>query len=300
MKAQKLLMNLNSVLSGEILPNHFALRRLCSSLYIQRRHLSSRVRVPCAGVPEFFEKEWTEPQSSPDLKVEFDASIDCKKFPSIIIGSSKRVELYDGSSGSSSSAQSRQEVFSDSNGENWALPARLYEPWSSLPLHLQEVNSSSSEVMEIEGKIETLLSHKSIEKEIERLVDDPVIVKKPSRKACASSRSTSDVTTVEVLLDQPIGSVRGLNKRQSNQLEKHGFYTVCFQEYYDLNPFALEFICSHMLLEHLNLLEFFLLPLQLRKLLHHFPRTYADLQNAQNGINDGEYTISIGKIESSK
>lgn len=220
-------MILNSGLSGEILSDRFALRRLCSCVYIPTRPLSSRVCVKHARVSEFSEKEWTDRQSNHDLKVEFDATIECKKFPSIIIGSSKRVDLYDGPSGCSSSAQSHQEFFSDSTGESWALPARLCEPWSPLPLHFQEANSPSDE-LEIDKNIETLLSHKSLEKEIERLVDNPVIAEKPSTKAGSSLRSTSDVTMVEVLLDQPIGSVHGLNKWQSNRLEKHGFHTVCF------------------------------------------------------------------------
>lgn len=42
------------------------------------------------------------------------------------------------------------------------------------------------------------------------------------------------------------------------------------------------------------------LSMQLRKLLQHFPRTYADLQNAQIGIDDGQYLISIGEVLSSR
>lgn len=40
--------------------------------------------------------------------------------------------------------------------------------------------------------------------------------------------------------------------------------------------------------------------MQLRKLLHHFPRTYADLQNAQIDLDDGQYFIFIGEIISSR
>ncbi|CAN6675474.1 unnamed protein product [Malus baccata var. baccata] len=39
---------------------------------------------------------------------------------------------------------------------------------------------------------------------------------------------------------------------------------------------------------------------KLRQLLHHFPRTYADLQNAQMKIDDGQYLIFIGKVLSSR
>ncbi|KAL0396718.1 UNVERIFIED_CONTAM: Mitogen-activated protein kinase [Sesamum calycinum] len=38
----------------------------------------------------------------------------------------------------------------------------------------------------------------------------------------------------------------------------------------------------------------------LRKLLHHFPRTYVDLQNAEMEIDDGQYLIFVGKIMSSR
>ncbi|KAG0500228.1 hypothetical protein HPP92_000300 [Vanilla planifolia] len=37
-----------------------------------------------------------------------------------------------------------------------------------------------------------------------------------------------------------------------------------------------------------------------RKLLHHFPRTYADLQTAPTEINDGDYLIFVGKVSSSR
>ncbi|XP_009783194.1 ATP-dependent DNA helicase homolog RECG, chloroplastic isoform X2 [Nicotiana sylvestris] len=68
---------------------------------------------------------------------------------------------------------------------------------------------------------------------------------------------------VEVMLDQSISFIPGLSKRNSRQLENCGFHT-------------------------------------LRKLLQHFPRTYADLQNAQIGIEDGQYLIFVGKILSSR
>ncbi|KAH9794778.1 ATP-dependent DNA helicase [Citrus sinensis] len=68
---------------------------------------------------------------------------------------------------------------------------------------------------------------------------------------------------IEPLLDKCISCVPGLSKRLYHQLENCGFYT-------------------------------------LRKLLHHFPRTYADLQNAQIDLDDGQYFIFIGEIISSR
>uniref|UniRef100_A0A803N0M4 DNA helicase n=1 Tax=Chenopodium quinoa TaxID=63459 RepID=A0A803N0M4_CHEQI len=65
------------------------------------------------------------------------------------------------------------------------------------------------------------------------------------------------------ILDKPISSIKGLSKRHSRQLEECDFHT-------------------------------------LRKLLHHFPRTYADLQNSHMGIEDGQYLIFVGRIMTSR
>ncbi|XP_071926514.1 ATP-dependent DNA helicase homolog RECG1, chloroplastic/mitochondrial-like isoform X2 [Coffea arabica] len=65
------------------------------------------------------------------------------------------------------------------------------------------------------------------------------------------------------ILDRSINCIPGLTKRQYSQLENCGFHT-------------------------------------LRKLLHHYPRTYANLQNAEVSIDDGQYLIFVGKILSSR
>ncbi|KAI3760002.1 hypothetical protein L1987_50390 [Smallanthus sonchifolius] len=66
-----------------------------------------------------------------------------------------------------------------------------------------------------------------------------------------------------LILDKSICCVPALSKKKCSQLENCGFHTI-------------------------------------RKLLSHFPRTYADLQNAQITINDGPYLIFIGKVISSR
>lgn len=68
---------------------------------------------------------------------------------------------------------------------------------------------------------------------------------------------------VELILDKSISCMDGLTKRHIGQLQNCGFHT-------------------------------------LRKLLHHFPRTYADMQNARSGIDDGQYMLFVGKILSSR
>ncbi|XP_051122239.1 ATP-dependent DNA helicase homolog RECG, chloroplastic isoform X2 [Andrographis paniculata] len=79
----------------------------------------------------------------------------------------------------------------------------------------------------------------------------------------AVSVNQQTAMTVAEILDGHIRGMNGLTKRQLHLLENCGFYT-------------------------------------LRKLLHHFPRTYADLQNAEMEINDGQYLIFVGKIVSSR
>ncbi|XP_072959822.1 ATP-dependent DNA helicase homolog RECG1, chloroplastic/mitochondrial isoform X1 [Typha angustifolia] len=82
----------------------------------------------------------------------------------------------------------------------------------------------------------------------------------------ASSKETnykSPVTPDEPVLDKPVRCIPGTTSRQCRQLEDSGFHTV-------------------------------------RKLLHHFPRTYADLQNAQGSIDDGHYLMFVGTILSSR
>ncbi|XP_054809412.1 ATP-dependent DNA helicase homolog RECG, chloroplastic [Prosopis cineraria] len=76
-------------------------------------------------------------------------------------------------------------------------------------------------------------------------------------------RSHVKLTPNELFLDKPINCIPGLSKRNFQQLENCGFHT-------------------------------------LRKLLHHYPRTYADLQNAHAQITDGQYLIFVGKILSSR
>ncbi|WOL02895.1 ATP-dependent DNA helicase [Canna indica] len=70
-------------------------------------------------------------------------------------------------------------------------------------------------------------------------------------------------TPTESVLDKRIRSLPGLTSRQYRQLEDSGFYTV-------------------------------------RKLLHHFPRTYADLQHAQDAIVEGHYLMFVGTVLSSR
>ncbi|XP_004498302.1 ATP-dependent DNA helicase homolog RECG1, chloroplastic/mitochondrial isoform X3 [Cicer arietinum] len=76
-------------------------------------------------------------------------------------------------------------------------------------------------------------------------------------------QSQSNLTLNELSLDKSVDCLLGLTKRQYQLLDNCGLHT-------------------------------------LRKLLHHFPRSYANLQNAHAKIDDGQYLIFVGEVLSSR
>ncbi|CAD6242698.1 unnamed protein product [Miscanthus lutarioriparius] len=82
------------------------------------------------------------------------------------------------------------------------------------------------------------------------------------KKSCPESLSDA-ITSDNSILDKSIRCLPGTTSRQYRQLEDAGFHTV-------------------------------------RKLLQHFPRTYADLQNPQGPIEDGQYIMLFGTVISSR
>ncbi|KAK2635364.1 hypothetical protein Ddye_030156 [Dipteronia dyeriana] len=181
-----------------------------------------------------------EKQSGMNLKDamnDVDVPLACKLFPSIILGSSPPVELYDETQLNSDirsllEAQSCEEFHPNSIGEKWVDLDTACETKPSLHSPLPDASSS---IVREENDFDSSLG----------------------------PEPQSDVASFELLLDRCVSCVPGLNKRLCRQLENYGFHT-------------------------------------LRKLLHHFPRTYADLQNAQIEIEDGQYLIFIGTILSSR
>lgn len=185
-------------------------------------------------------------------KEEFDMNFDdvvslvCKKFPSITMGTSPAVELYDGTS---SWSENRGIV-----AGKWVDPVQPYESWPSLYSDLLDAKPSSF----VENCSHTLPS--SPEHVVLESDRDMVMVEE-----CSSDldlKSQNSATLVELFLDKSVSCISGLSKKQCHMLEKCGLYT-------------------------------------LRKLLYHFPRTYADLQNTEI-IDDGKYIILFGKILSSR
>ncbi|CAN6233742.1 unnamed protein product [Urochloa humidicola] len=90
------------------------------------------------------------------------------------------------------------------------------------------------------------------------------IVQEPAVDKETHPESLSDaITTDNSILDKNIRCLPGTTSRQYRQLEDGGFHTV-------------------------------------RKLLQHFPRTYADLQNPHGPIEDGQYIMLFGTVISSR
>lgn len=194
-----------------------------------------------------------------DAKDEFDESLACKRFPSIILGSSPKVELYDEAACSEFSrvlaTQSCEGFLPNAIGAQW-IQESSSQTWPSVsPEPPSDALSSLTE-----DCYETL-SSQPFPLETPKKSNSSVTVEESSIEV--GPELPPDAAAIELFLDRSINCIPGLSKRQCRQLENCGFHT-------------------------------------LRKLLHHFPRTYADLQSAQTAIDDGQYLIFIGKILSSR
>ncbi|CAN0871667.1 ATP-dependent DNA helicase homolog RECG, chloroplastic [Linum grandiflorum] len=204
---------------------------------------------------------------------DFDMSFACKKFPSLRFGSSAPIELYeettDGSVMESLLASTNDKEFISTGASmKWLDTDDLCEQLSPVQ-NLPDLNPTESEELR-DASIESETNEQLEGEELNHL---PLFTEKKN----LGNEEISDVVTVDDLsatkrpqvlpnaatLDAPLSCVPGLTTRQCNQLENYGFHT-------------------------------------LRKLLHHFPRTYADLRNAQVGVDDGQYLISVGKVLSSR
>uniref|UniRef100_A0A1J3CV23 DNA 3'-5' helicase n=1 Tax=Noccaea caerulescens TaxID=107243 RepID=A0A1J3CV23_NOCCA len=181
------------------------------------------------NVDDYFDKK-------SDEQVKKELEFACKKFPSITLGYSRPVELYSKNKSSKETRISENNFLPTPTHVGWLDPDSLS---GTFPPEILNVDSSNLREETSDGSSFT------------------------SQTATSEVETTSDGSAAHRFLDSSIGSMPGLSKRHSNQLDSCGFHTV-------------------------------------RKLLHHFPRTYVDLQNAQVGIEDGQYLIFVGKILSSK
>ncbi|XP_042500423.1 ATP-dependent DNA helicase homolog RECG, chloroplastic isoform X2 [Macadamia integrifolia] len=199
-----------------------------------------------------------------DVMDEFDASLASKRFPSITLGSSSVIELYDGTT----CQMGRVDLLPDESfggflpsslEEKWSEDDAIRETWPSLDLSLSNGNSSSS----LDDRNSFMLTSHPQSMALEDVgnSDSKVMVEESSTHIGLETQQNG--ASVELILDKPISCLPGLSKKLRHQLEECGIHTT-------------------------------------RKLLHLFPRTYADLQNPQGEINDGSYLIFFGKVSSSR
>ncbi|KAM7270270.1 hypothetical protein ACFE04_029484 [Oxalis oulophora] len=251
---------------------------------------------------------------------DFDISLVCKRFPSIILGSAPPIKLYEETT-KTHATESREtfqtnietlvknkmwpslhpdclnvnsvEVIEEYSGlaqspQSVTLETEKHEssidtieksstiveneeqldmasPWSAT-LETEKYKDSIDEKEKISAIVENeeqldVVSPRSATLETEKYEDS--IDAKGKFSAIVENEEQLDVVSAELFLDKSISCIPELSKRSFHQLENCGFYT-------------------------------------LRKILHHFPRTYADLQNPQVDVGDGQYLIFVGKVLSSK
>ncbi|XP_071702127.1 ATP-dependent DNA helicase homolog RECG1, chloroplastic/mitochondrial [Rutidosis leptorrhynchoides] len=229
-------------------------RKLCCKVFTSMCH---------DGRDEVFDEE----------KDDFDASLARKQFPSIMIGQSIAVELYDGVSDGpeKSSSDFTGKMCNDHLATKVVDPDMLYDSlgkiskdfnsfssYEFVSIKDQSTTGSTSSLSILQSGISSSKEEKSqnkVKSESKWSGDDS------SNKVALSGQLHSG--PFEPVLDKSISCVSTLSKKQCSQLENCGLHTI-------------------------------------RKLLNHFPRTYADLQNAQSRIDDGQYLIFVGKVMSSR
>ncbi|KAJ4843387.1 hypothetical protein Tsubulata_013284 [Turnera subulata] len=215
------------------------------------------------GAHDFIEDEKSGKQRGGNRKGvagDFDASWASMKFPSIILGSSPPVDLY------AESAYGLEEKIVSSVVE-WVGPDAIGEQWPSGDA-LPNINSSVSlETRDgVPGEGITFPLKETKEHTHNFPSNSEKILETGHKVGHTEETSTKvglEAQPYSAYLDSSINCIPKLTKRQCSQLEDCGFHTV-------------------------------------RKLLNHFPRTYADLRNAHVGVEDGQYMISVGKILSSR
>ncbi|KAK7407644.1 hypothetical protein VNO78_09621 [Psophocarpus tetragonolobus] len=267
--------------------------------------------------------------SSKDALDDLDISLICKRFPSITLGSAPRVDLYDGTTSGSErmntlATENFENFFSDSSEARW-VQSTLSEEWPSLYGNHSSVTSSTLKKEDscpsplppdlipsiYEEKLDQITREDSqmkvgMESQSNHTPNELFIEEWPSlygnhssvtsstlgkEDSCPSPlppdlmpsiyeekldqitredsqmkvgmESQSNHTPNELFIDKSITCIPGLSKRHYRQLDNCGFHT-------------------------------------LRKLLLHFPRSYANLQNAHAKIDDGQYLIFVGKVISSR
>lgn len=202
------------------------------------------------------------------------------KFPCIKIGDSAPIELYDDSAGmmcKETMLSGDLTNFILESGGNLETDREFADKCRPLGPSIANVNNPP--ISEESSLVTQNISHEpAVDAEVcaESLPDattadgnaldksESCLPGEPAVVMEASLESLADATSPDGnILDKGIRSLPGTTSRQYRKLEDGGFHTI-------------------------------------RKLLQHFPRTYADLQNPQGLIEDGQYIMFFGTIISSK
>lgn len=175
----------------------------------------------------FLENQRAEMQTemnSKDTVNAVDISLACKIFPSIKLGSSPPVELYDETVADSDvtnllAAQSYDEYFSISTGEK-SFDQVVCE--TKPPGHnpLPDVNTS---ILREDNYFGLPMSPQAIILKTEMISCDQNVIDYSEHVV---TELQLDVAPNELLLDKCISCLPGLSKRLCRQLENHGFHTV--------------------------------------------------------------------------
>lgn len=179
------------------------------------------------GLHDLIENERAEKHSTTNIKAamdNFDVSLVRKRFPSIIVGSSPRLELYDGATNfcqtrSLLETQSCEDFLSNSILEEQGR-LNVNETWHSLDSALPCLRTFSPS----EDHSATLhISHPPTPVTTEKNSNQPATLKEP-----VGLESQIDAASIELLLDRSISCIPGLRKKHCRQLEDCGFHTVGF------------------------------------------------------------------------
>ncbi|KAF3792525.1 ATP-dependent DNA helicase-like protein, partial [Nymphaea thermarum] len=204
-----------------------------------------------------------------------DISLVCSRFPSIMLGSTSFIELY-GEFPSLShesnlfSAESCEECLPRLESDNMIDPENSDKTWDIFGNCVSSVSASSLN----QGEAHSFPSvpdipAQGVNRKPEWVCTSSVkgetekVIMEPVPLVDTGDKSENCEATIVSIIDRPIDFIPGISTRHCRQLEKYGFYTM-------------------------------------RKLLKHFPRTYADLHNGQGTIEDGQYFAFVGKILSSR
>ncbi|RZB91695.1 ATP-dependent DNA helicase-like RECG, chloroplastic, partial [Glycine soja] len=183
-----------------------------------------------------------------------------KRFPSITLGDAPRVDLYDGTRSCSKTMNSLATENFEIFFFDSSKASWVQSTFSEEPPSLYASHSSvTSSTLGEEDSCPSPLPPDLMPSIDEKKMDQITREDYPMK---VGIELQSNPTPSELFLDKSVSCIPRLSKRHYQQLDNCGFHT-------------------------------------LRKLLLHFPRSYANLQNAHAKIDDRQYLIFVGKVLSS-